>query len=82
MAGAKGLVLIAIERCKGCGMCTAACPADVLQIDNTIVNVKGYNPVSIIDMSNCIGCGNCGIMCPDNVLTVKRLGQQRRVVNG
>ena len=81
MAGTKGLILIAVERCKGCGLCTVACPADILKIDKTRVNIKGYQPVKVTDMSLCIGCGNCAQMCPDSAITVKRFASQRRVVN-
>ena len=82
MAGTRGLILIAVERCKGCGMCAVACPSDILQIDKTRINVKGYQPVTVTDMSQCFGCGNCAQMCPDSAITVKRFTSHRRVVNG
>jgi len=81
MAKVKGLILIAVERCKGCGLCTVVCPSSILKIDHKRVNVKGYQPVAVTDMSQCIGCGNCAQMCPDSAITVKRFVSHRRVVN-
>ena len=31
------------ERCKGCGLCVAACPLQVLALTTKNVNQKGYN---------------------------------------
>ena len=30
------------ENCKGCGLCVAYCPKKILEIDNSVVNAKGY----------------------------------------
>ncbi|MBR0113630.1 MAG: 4Fe-4S binding protein, partial [Firmicutes bacterium] len=30
------------ERCKGCGLCTTACPKGLLVISDTKINKKGH----------------------------------------
>ncbi len=69
---AKGMVVIAVDRCKGCGLCTHVCPANILAFDNTVFNAKGYHPVSVTDPEQCIGCASCARICPDVVFTVYR----------
>ena len=43
-----------------------------VEIDNTKINKKGYNPATVTNMDDCIGCTNCATMCPDEVITVER----------
>lgn len=69
----KGIVSIAIDRCKGCGLCTVACPLDLLKLSETTLNAYGYHPVQVERMDECIGCGNCFQMCPDYAITVERV---------
>lgn len=68
MAKVKGVIVVDIQKCKGCGVCIPACPQDVIRLA-TDVNSKGYN---FAEMQNdlCIGCANCAIVCPDGVITV------------
>ena len=34
------------DRCKGCELCTTVCPKHIVAIDQTVINRKGYHPVS------------------------------------
>lgn len=67
---AEGMVLIDEDRCKGCGLCVAACPAHNLRMAEDRFNLKGYRPVEVVDVEACTGCAVCAIVCPDVVFTV------------
>ena len=77
MAELKGRVRIATTICKGCGLCTVACPVGILAFSGNTVNLKGYQPPTIGDAGKCTGCGNCAQMCPDSALTVERFTSKR-----
>jgi 2-oxoglutarate ferredoxin oxidoreductase subunit delta len=71
---AKGRVHIDGERCKGCVLCTTACPQDVLHMAPELLNSHGYHPVQFLDPSGrCTGCGLCAVICPDVCITVYRV---------
>ena len=59
MAAPQGHVHLSVDICKGCGLCTVACPFGVLALTGTIVNLKGYQPPSLVKKEKCTGCGNC-----------------------
>lgn len=65
-----GKLTIDYEKCKGCSMCVVACPKKILEINKEMLNLKGYNPVDIIDADACISCAMCATMCPDCVITI------------
>lgn len=44
--------------CKGCGICIAFCPKQVLGFDQD-------GKVEMLDRENCIKCGQCELRCPD-----------------
>ena len=69
---AKGKVTFNDDLCKGCGLCTTNCPMNIVVMDTSRINKKGYHPATVNNMDACIGCANCAIMCPDNVITVER----------
>ncbi|SDO64813.1 4Fe-4S dicluster domain-containing protein [Desulforhopalus singaporensis] len=79
MTEPKGSTQIETDRCKGCGLCVAVCPLELLTQDETTVNIKGYFPAKIKYPKKCKGCGFCALMCPDSVITVWRAEKQRRV---
>jgi 2-oxoglutarate ferredoxin oxidoreductase subunit delta len=63
-----GKVFIDSERCKGCGLCVAVCPKQIMMISKKS-NKHGYFPAET-DNSECTGCAACAIMCPDAVIEV------------
>lgn len=71
MAKIKGTVVVAMERCKGCGVCVEACPCNVLGLA-TEVNGKGYRYVKMANPDACTGCASCAIICPDSCLVIYR----------
>ncbi len=70
---AKGKLNFEDQKCKGCSLCIDACPVNILDLDLSRVNVKGYNPAYIVEPEKCIGCANCAVMCPDSVITIERV---------
>lgn len=56
--------------CKGCGICVAVCPQDVLAMA-----ADGYPYAK--DPDACTSCGNCDIHCPDFAIT----GMKKRTMN-
>ena len=61
------------ERCKGCLLCTAACPQKLLRC-STRFNRHGYLVVEPVEVTGkaCTGCASCAIMCPDVAIRVYR----------
>lgn len=43
--------------CKGCGICVAFCPKNVLGIVNDKIEIER--------LDDCIKCGQCELRCPD-----------------
>jgi 2-oxoglutarate ferredoxin oxidoreductase subunit delta len=65
----RGIVTIAIERCKGCEICIPACPPGVLSMSSAL-NERGtaYPELS----PGCTACGACLLVCPDYCFSVFR----------
>jgi 2-oxoglutarate ferredoxin oxidoreductase subunit delta len=71
---AKGRIHVAEDYCKGCMLCTTACPQDVLRMALDRLNARGYHPAEFIDPDgHCTGCGLCAVICPDLCITVYRV---------
>lgn len=71
------------DRCKGCGLCVAACPKNVLEIAGE-VNLKGYFPAVQARPEDCIFCAICCTVCPDVAIAINEIageaagGRKRR----
>ena len=63
-------VLVAAERCKGCGLCIDVCAPGALALDTGQVNAMGHHPVDLVNPDACTGCAKCARMCPDAALTI------------
>ncbi|MBN1335504.1 MAG: 4Fe-4S binding protein [Deltaproteobacteria bacterium] len=59
------------DRCKGCGLCVASCPRQIIELGRDI-NAKGYHFAVQVDPSRCIACQMCAVSCPDVAITVYR----------
>jgi NADH-quinone oxidoreductase subunit I len=67
---------IGLEKCVGCFLCAAACPANCIYIEaaentdaNRISAGDRYAKVYNIDYSRCIFCGYCVEACPTDAIT-------------
>lgn len=57
-------ILINHDRCKGCEICVALCPKNVLAMSEGKAVVK--------DLPSCIGCDFCELRCPDFAIVLVR----------
>ncbi len=55
----NGKIEIRHDQCQLCGVCTRACPVDVLSIEDDKVRVV---------QEDCISCRNCETICPVNAI--------------
>lgn len=73
--GERGRKMLRVEfdedRCKGCELCTAACPQGIIVMAPHL-NAMGFHPARVTEQERCISCAFCARMCPDVVITVRR----------
>ncbi|HIJ95160.1 MAG TPA: 4Fe-4S dicluster domain-containing protein [Desulfuromonadales bacterium] len=55
--------------CKGCGLCTAACPHNLISLRD-LSSSNGYSLATFSGDTLCSGCALCAQMCPDVAITV------------
>ena len=67
--GREGTLMIDVDACKGCELCIAVCPPQVLEMSSA-VNDMGYRFPLL--HQGCTGCTACQMVCPDYVFTVYR----------
>ena len=68
-----------LEKCIGCSLCAAACPADAILVvaaENTpqqrVSPGERYAALYEINMIRCIFCGYCEEACPTGAIVLKR----------
>jgi NADH-quinone oxidoreductase subunit I len=66
-----------LEKCVGCSLCAAACPADCIRVvaaDNDPADPTSagerYAAVYEINLARCIFCGYCELACPFDAITL------------
>lgn len=71
-----GQVHLIPERCKGCGICVALCPREVLRISED-TNAKGYHLPEIDPDSDgdCVNCEFCTMVCPEFAIFTMEVGE-------
>ena len=57
------VIKVNLEWCKGCEICVAFCPADVLEMED--------GKVKVARPENCTKCMLCELRCPDFAITVE-----------
>ncbi|MBA2504910.1 MAG: NADH-quinone oxidoreductase subunit NuoI [Thermoleophilaceae bacterium] len=66
-----------LEKCVGCSLCAAACPAECIRVvaaenepGHQVSAGERYAAVYEINMSRCIFCGYCELACPFDAITM------------
>ena len=60
----KKRVVINRDWCKGCGICVAFCPKEVLALDD-------QDKANWAHPEKCINCGLCELLCPDMAIELE-----------
>ncbi len=57
------------EKCIGCGLCIAACPMKILDVEDGICVIK--------KVFMCLECGSCMRECPEDAITIEGIGKEK-----
>jgi 2-oxoglutarate ferredoxin oxidoreductase subunit delta len=64
MAKRSKILVVNRDWCKGCNICVAFCPQDVLELDTD-------EKIVIARIKACTYCGLCELRCPDFAITLR-----------
>ncbi|MEW6443942.1 MAG: 4Fe-4S binding protein [bacterium] len=53
------------EKCSGCGICSQACPAKAIVLEDKRPRMKPLGE------NNCMACGDCAAICPEGAIALK-----------
>lgn len=62
----KSEFTLKLDRCKGCGICSAFCPKQVLEVDQ-------LGKICVAHPEKCIACKQCELRCPDYAIFVDKV---------
>ena len=65
------MVQIDKDACKGCGICIAMCPLQILEFSDDLNN-RGVRYPKVTMEEKCTNCANCMIYCPDFAVVVSK----------
>jgi 2-oxoglutarate ferredoxin oxidoreductase subunit delta len=77
--GEKAIMKMTVDfdRCKGCALCTTACPKKIVEMQSEKLNKEGFYTSICIDQDSCIACAMCAIICPDCAITINSGGGKK-----
>ncbi len=67
----KHRVIIDRQRCKGCELCVAVCPRQILSMAPQF-NRQGTHYPLVRANGECIGCCLCAIICPEAAIEIEQ----------
>jgi 2-oxoglutarate ferredoxin oxidoreductase subunit delta len=67
----RGRIEVDERYCKGCELCVAACPKQVMGLDTGRLTRLGYHPAALV-ADGCTGCAVCALVCPEAAISVYR----------
>ncbi len=67
MAKRQKVLVVNRDWCKGCNICVAFCPKNVLELDQS-------DKAVIVRIEACTYCGLCELRCPDFAITLRDAG--------
>ena len=67
----RGILMLEIKECIACGMCSATCPADIIDI-RTSYDENGNRKLDSYHLAQdvCLFCGLCAEACPTGAITM------------